>query len=137
MEWVIKWEPKSEEIAQQIDGEIKKRMTAAVQMVKKEAITVLSRAGTGRRYRVPGTKNTWYTASSPGEPPAVVTGDLKRSIDVDVSDDGYEGSVGTEIDYGMMLQFGTQTIRPRPWLDKAFFNKLNEIEAIFSQGWMQ
>jgi len=161
------WAIPPDEIVQRIDDEIKKRMNTAVQMVKKEAESVLSRSGTGRQYLVPGTKNTWYTASSPGEPPAVVTGDLGRSIDTDVSDDGYEGVVGTDVPYGLMLQFGTQggaiitpknkkvlafgvdgervftkvviqgPIRPRPWLDRAFFNKLNEIEAIFSQDWLQ
>jgi phage gpG-like protein len=131
------WAIPPDEIAQQIDDEIKNRMNAAVQMVKKEAEFLLSRQGTGRQYKVPGTKDTWYTASSPGEPPAVVTGDLGRSIDTDVSDDGFEGSVGTSKDYGMMLQFGTKNILPRPWLDVAFINKLEELEAIFSQDWLQ
>jgi phage gpG-like protein len=130
------WWVRPEELIQQIDDSIQKRMTAAVNVVKLEAIQLLSQQGTGRQYRVPGTKDTWYTASSPGMPPAVATGDLKRSIDVDVSDDGFIGEVGTSKDYGMMLQFGTRNILPRPWLDVAFNNSLYQIVNIFSTAWL-
>jgi phage gpG-like protein len=136
-DWTALWWVRPEELIKQIDDTIPKRMEAAVRTVQAEAITLLSQQGTGRQYKVPGTKNTYYTASSPGQPPAVATGDLKRSIDVDVSDDGLIGEVGTEIDYGMMLQFGTRNILARPWLDVAFNNCIYQIVGIFSQDWMQ
>ena len=167
MTWEAKWDKSPDEITELIDVSIKKRMNAAVQAVKLETESVLSRAGTGRRYLVPGTKDAWYTASSPGEPPAVATGFLGQHIDFEVSEDGYEGIVGTHEPYGAILQFGSQggavitpksgkvlafgvdgqrvfakhviqgPIRPRPWLDRAFFNVQDQIEAIFSQDWMQ
>ncbi len=168
MKWEGKWEKSPDEINELIDVTIKQRMTAAVEAVKIETDTVLGRSGTGRRYLVPGTKNAWYTASSPGEPPASATGYLRQHILTEVSSDGYEGVVGTDVPYGAMLQFGTHggavifphdkkkvlafgvdgkrvfakhviqgPIRPRPWLDRAFFNSLEKIEAIFSQDWMQ
>jgi hypothetical protein len=141
MKWEGKWDKAPDELTGLIDVSVKKRMNAAMEAVRKEAFELLSHLGTGRRYRVPGTKNTYYTASSPGQPPAVATNDLKNSLKdmeaINVSDDGTVGEVGTTIDYGAMLQFGTRNILPRPWLDVAFLNKLAEIEAIFSQDWMQ
>ena len=89
MTWEAKWDKSPDEITELIDVSIKKRMNAAVQAVKLETESVLSRAGTGRRYLVPGTKDAWYTASSPGEPPAVATGFLGQHIDFEVSEDGY------------------------------------------------
>jgi len=136
MDWTSLWWVRPEELIQQIDDSIQKRMTAAVNVVKTEAIQLLSQQGTGRQYRVPGTKDTWYTASSPGQPPAVATGDLKWSIDTNVSGDGLIGEVGTDIDHGMMLQFGTRNILPRPWLDVAFNNSLYQIVNIFSTAWL-
>lgn len=136
MDWTSLWWVRPEELIQQIDDTIQKRMITAVNVVKTEAIQLLSQQGTGRQYRVPGTKDTWYTASSPGQPPAVAIGDLKKSIDTNVSDDGFIGEVGTSKDYGMMLQFGTRNILPRPWLDVAFNNSLYQIVNIFSTAWL-
>ncbi|MCK9597501.1 MAG: hypothetical protein M0R06_00595 [Sphaerochaeta sp.] len=137
MDWSTLWWVRPEELIQKIDDTIPKRMEAAVREVQREAITLLSQQGTGRQYKVPGTKSTYYTASSPGQPPAVATGDLKKSVDVDVSGDGLMGEVGTEEEHGMMLQFGTRNILARPWLDVAFNNCIYQIVGIFSQDWMQ
>lgn len=116
-----------------IGQELEKRMVAAVNLVKVNVLNTLQGDRTGRRYKVPGTKDTYYTASAPGEPPASVTGDLRRSIDTDVIIEGPSiiGEVGTDTEYGPMLEYGTIHILPRPWLRPAFELSQEAIEEIF------
>lgn len=112
--------------------ELTMRMEEAVQIVRLNVLEKLSQQGTGRVYKVPGTKNTYYTASAPGEPPAVATGNLKQHIETDVivSADTVEGEVGTEVEYGPMLEFGTMKMLPRPWLRPSFEESDAEIKDI-------
>ncbi len=66
-------------IAQAVDG-IKKALQSSAGMaaleLRNSALDVLSGQRSGRRYLVPGTR-TYYTASAPGEAPAVRTGALR------------------------------------------------------------
>ena len=60
--------------------------------------------------------------SSPGEPPKVVTGTLRSSIDIEISRDnlGVSGFVGVRKgaaeDYGLFLELGTHKMAARPFL---------------------
>jgi len=61
--------------------------------------------------------------SYPGNAPKTQTGVLVNSIYVDVDRTGGQVSgvtVGTDLKYGQYLEFGTKTIKPRPWLVPAF-----------------
>lgn len=58
--------------------------------------------------------------SAPGTPPRRDTGRLRDSLFVRPSADGLSAEVGTELDYGAHLEFGTQTMPARPWLHPAF-----------------
>ena len=55
-----------------------------------------------------------HTASAPGEPPAPDTGNLLNSVVEDIRT--LEGEVGVTAAYGAVLEEGTATSEPRPWL---------------------
>lgn len=90
----------------------------------------------GRPYRVPGTKVT-YTASAPGEAPAVRLGDLRRSINYKIEQEADEviGRIGSELDYGLYLERGTLNIAPRPWLAPTFDRETDNVKRILSEPW--
>ncbi|MFQ5774191.1 MAG: HK97-gp10 family putative phage morphogenesis protein [Kiloniellaceae bacterium] len=58
--------------------------------------------------------------SAPGEPPRKQSGRLRDNIFVRSTDDGLGAEVGTDLDYGAHLEFGTQKMAARPWLLPAF-----------------
>lgn len=74
--------PSLEEIAKTVTTEVQRQMESrsyrAANELRNSALMVLRGQRGGRRYRVPGTKRH-YTASAPGEPPAVRTGTFRNS----------------------------------------------------------
>lgn len=59
-----------------------------------------------------------HRASAPGQPPAVDTGMLRRSMQIDVSrlkERNPRGRVGTNVNYAKGLEYGTRKVRPRPY----------------------
>lgn len=82
---------------------------------------------TGRKYRSTKQRGIYHTASSPGYPPAVDTGDLIRSIVMDVRGSqitDFEVEVGSNITnpknrYPRWLEEGTKFMDARPWLEPA------------------
>lgn len=121
--------PKLESVATQ-------RMYAAANEVRNEVLETLSGNRTGRTYRVPGTQVT-YTASAPGEPPAVQTGQLRNSVTAVVETEGksVKGIVGTELMKGLWLEKGTRKMAPRPWLEPSFDKSLERVKEILSRRW--
>ena len=86
----------------------------------------LAGSRSGVRYRVPGT-NTFYTASKPGEMPAVRTGELRSSYTLSPdtpSSIGQQVHIGSPLKKAVWLEKGTKTkdgkwhIEPRPHLRK-------------------
>lgn len=65
--------------------------------------------------------NIAHHPSLPGNAPAPDTGNLRQSIHYTVEGDGKEtiGRVGTDVEYGKHLEFGTSRMAPRPWLKPA------------------
>ena len=59
-------------------------------------------------------KSIAHHPSFPGNPPAPDTGTLKNSIHYNIGD--CEGNIGTNLDYGLYLETGTERMAPRPWL---------------------
>lgn len=80
----------------------------------------------GRKYRRPG--GNWHQASTPGDAPAIDTGNLVNSIQVEMKSD-IEGVVSTGTDYAPYLEYGTAHMKKRPFMlpaaEKAWpaFNK--------------
>jgi hypothetical protein len=125
------------EAIRKIDETASDRMNTAVNEVLNKTLDTLSGTRHGRIYNVPGTHKS-YTASAPGEPPAQATGTLRQSIR-----GGLEtlmgkklvGFVGTDKDYGRMLEYGTSRITARPWLRKSFEESEGKVKEIFTRLW--
>ena len=87
---------------------------------------------TGNRYRKTKNKNIYHIASSPGHAPAVDTGDLLKSIKMDVRLSEVEvGSnlTGKKGKYPIFLEFGTKNMDARPWLKPAFEDGKREFRS--------
>jgi HK97 gp10 family phage protein len=116
----------------------KERLTKACLAVQKVAFEKLASPGKGRWYRVPGTKRR-YQASEPGDPPAIRTGVLRKTLHYAIAEtDGeMEGMVGSSQKYAPMLEFGTSTMSPRPWLRPSFEEAGVSVKAIMSTRWIE
>ncbi|MBA7569926.1 hypothetical protein ES708_11668 [subsurface metagenome] len=156
----------TEKVVRKIEDTASKKMAEAVNVVRNTVLETLSGSRSGRTYRVPGTKRT-YTASSPGKPPAQATGRLRQSIKTSVGGEGRTviGKVGTTLDYGKYLEFGTRggavirprtakvlaffvdgqdvfatqviqgPIAPRPWLKPSFEKAVPKVKNILGKKW--
>jgi phage gpG-like protein len=111
-------------------------------------VTKLSGQRTGRIYPVPGTGDRdagtaprYYQASAPGEPPASMLGNLRKSIaftDPERVGDEMRSAVGVDgkaIPYAARLEFGGRGerggyIAPRPYLRSTFLEQEQAVEDI-------
>lgn len=74
-----------------------------------------------------------YQASAPGEPPASRTGRLRQSFFMTLAmldESTYEVVVRTNVFYADDLEYGSESIDPRPFVEPALQKKLPEIVAI-------
>ena len=87
------------------------------------------------------TSKTYYTynkskahhPSVEGNPPAVDTGTLRRSITYQVDENKLEGEVGSVITnppYGAYLELGTSRMKPRKWLQPAIDRNIGELKQM-------
>jgi HK97 gp10 family phage protein len=118
-------------------------MKTSAALVEREAKLSMPKQGAGRTvggkwvegasYRRHGKK---HLASSPGEPPAVDTGDLKKSVHHEVIQRGDEvvGFVGSDLPYALPLETGTKNMEPRPFLRPALRNTGQQVEQIFKEA---
>lgn len=109
---------------------------AAAEHLQGELQKTLRRGGrSGETYRVqPGSSRT-YTASAPGEPPAVRTGRLASSITL--TPNGLRRIlVGSPLVYARHLEFGTKHMRPRPWFRKTAREQRQAIKRILNSPLM-
>jgi len=75
--------------------------------------------------------NPTAVPSVPGEPPHKRWGTLGRSIEFETfrTADAFVGRVGTNLKYGLYLEIGTRTMRPRPYLRPAIDSQRSQIIA--------
>ncbi|MEA4922156.1 MAG: hypothetical protein VB031_02175 [Eubacteriaceae bacterium] len=132
-------------LSSEINAEVKNRTYRAGQALRTELLdNVLTGSRSGRTYRLPNTRAR-YTASAPGEPPAIRTGAYRGSFTVKSEGGGsetggtYHAIVGSELrvknghllsDY---LENGNSRIAPRPHLSKALEAARPEIIRIFNE----
>lgn len=81
------------------------------QLLRNEILETLSRPGTGRRYGR-------HVASAPGQAPAVDQGQLRQSITA-LKVEPFRWRVGTNVEYALYLEFGSQRVAPRPFIRPA------------------
>lgn len=107
------------------------RAIDAATMVKNHAIAEMAKPKSGIEYRVPGT-NVTYTASAPGEYPAIASGQLSQNISVSSQVDvlGVAGLINVTVAHGAILEAGL-----RPWLSRAADEKAEEVRKLFEAPW--
>lgn len=131
----------ADEAVEHIKHEMERRSYLVANELRNSALEVLRGQRSGRRYKVPGTRRK-YTASAPGEPPAVRTGAFRLSwqptasvvygsyisrIESDLPTDN-----GSHI-LGDILEEGTSRMAPRPYKDLILEKAEPEIEKIYSE----
>lgn len=75
-------------------------------------------------------------ASRPGDPPAPDTGALRRSLANEVyrKGDGYTGVVSANKQYAAPLEFGTEKMKPRPFMALLLGKHKAALLAAFFRG---
>ena len=144
-----------EEITESIKRQMEARSYKAANELRNASLNVLRGQRHGRRYKVPGTyrrqrdktdgkmKNgRYYTASAPGEPPAVRTGLFRihwqpTSL---VEDGRYTSRIesNTMTDNGKyllgeILEEGTSRMAPRPYQDRILEKAEKNIVRIYAE----
>lgn len=70
-----------------------------------------------------------HKASAPGEYPQTDTGRLVSSVAIEpATANVLVGRVGTNLEYGPWLEFGTRNMAPRPWLNPSFEKAKVDVE---------
>lgn len=114
----------------------------------KVAISLTSASGEEKRDAKGRFAKRGSTHSAPGEPPFLVSGDLRRSIQVEGPIPAGAGSwsamVGPTVIYGRIQELGGQTGRghsvtlpPRPYVAPTLAKSLPMIREIHRQAWKE
>lgn len=144
-----------EDAGNSVRAQIERRSFLVANELRNSALMVLRGQRSGRRYKVPGTyrrqrdktdgrmKNgRYYTASAPGEPPAVRTGAFRLSWQASAysmfgsyisrieSDIRTENGVYT---LGEILEEGTSRMAPRPYQDEILDRTKPDILRIYNE----
>jgi len=126
-----------------IQKEVAQRTYRASNELRNASLFILRGERSGRVYRVPNTKQH-YTASAPGEPPAVRTGVFRLSwgthIHVEQNGKHYRAVSAIESKeragghlLGEMLENGTSKMAPRPYKQKIIDRALPKIKEIYKK----
>ena len=120
--------------------QMKRNSVLAATQLRNTALEVLAGSRSGRKYRVPGTKK-YYTASAPGQPPAVRTGSFRNSWKPSAFQSGeqyisrIESSLQTDHGgylLGEILENGTSRMAARPYAEKIKQQAMPHIIQIYS-----
>lgn len=154
--------PSLESIADMVNADVRQQLKSrtyrASNELRNSALLVLRGQRSGRRYKVPGTyrkqrdkvtgkmkKGRYYTASAPGEPPAVRTGNFRNSWQV--SQTAVREMFGSYIariesdattdngrhNLGEILENGTKRMAPRPHHDRILQHAEKKIVRIYEE----
>lgn len=123
-------------------GAISARMEAATQRATREVLHLIERR-TKQRLAEKSHKRGTPTPSGAGEPPALITGNLRRSISVSGPEPMglgvWGGKVGPTAIYGRVQELGGTTARgtlpARPYLRPSLEELLPEIAEIYRAAW--
>ena len=121
-----------DEIIKEIDKAKYEKLLAASEFARNRLVEKLGGNRSGREYRVPGTSVT-YTASAPGEAPASRTGQLRGSIEYEITTN--KAMIGTPLEYGLHLEKGTLNMSPRTWLKPTLSENQKDIQDILGSEW--
>lgn len=129
------------EYVKHIESQLEGRAYRGANELRNAALLVLRGQGGGRSYRVPGTKRR-YTASAPGQPPAVRTGSLRNSWQPSAHAvmGSYISRVRSDVrtDNGQynlsdLLENGTSKMAPRPHHDRILEKAEGPVTRIYEE----
>jgi HK97 gp10 family phage protein len=140
----IKWYGK--QVIQKLNAELFVNIERAARHFESELKDTLSQPGSGRKYKrkkgrgqyVRGAKKgqdkvgMYHVASAPGEPPAADMGFLRRSVFINIYRNELKARIGVRTKYVRHLEFGTKTMRPRPYLHPTFRKNKKYLTAIIA-----
>lgn len=119
----------------QVETDIGKALAESCALVQSTAIKSMRDTITDpNRAYYTHNKSIPHHPSIAGNPPAVDTGTLRRSITYKVDEKEMVGYVGSTIlnpPYGAYLEYGTSRMKPRPWLRPALEKSLPKIKELF------
>ena len=122
----------SSKVVNQVNAELPARAAAASQKLRNASLLVLRGKRSGKQYKKPSGKP--YTASAPGEPPAVRTGTLRRNWrPVQHGANHQNPAIETNVPYTGYLEQGTSKMAPRPFEQKIIEKAKPKVEAIYAQ----
>ena len=123
----------SSQVLNQVNAELPARAASASQSLRNASLEILRGQRGGRTYRKPG--GGVYTASAPGEPPAVRSGRLRGSWrPVQFGASHQNPDIESNVPYTGYMENGTPggMIAPRPFAEKIVEKARPEVEAIYS-----
>ena len=131
-----------DQICNSILQQMQSRAVRVANEMRNAELEVLSGSGGGRRYRVPGTR-VYYTASAPGQVPAVRTGAFRRSWEPNAVMTGKVAVSKLESSHtvngyvlGSLLEDGTSKMAPRPHQEKILERAKPQAVAIYSEPYV-
>lgn len=133
--------PEIDKLVDQINFEAKSRAFRAANELRNSALTVLRGQRSGRVYKRPFSSSK-YTASAPGEPPAVRSGDLRRRWRQKTASEStgkgltVKPAITTDVKYAPWLDEGTDRMAPRPFEDPIIEDAKPKIKAIYSEPYL-
>lgn len=107
-----------------------------LEALRAKALTLNDSIGQEIAHTVAGIIAANWSGHSPaaaGDPPAVVTGQLAASVEVQPAEGGY--SVGSHLPYAAELEYGTSRMAARPWLRPAVEATRLMIPAMVRRWW--
>lgn len=133
---------KVDKILKDVNQQVISRATRAVNAIRNAELEVLSGQRSGKVYRKPHTKRSVWTASAPGEPPAVRTGNLRTRwsgrIESGTSSEGVQVKAVLESrsPYAGYLENGTRKMASRPFVDRITETAMPEIAEIYNEPYV-
>ena len=117
------------QIVQEINAAARSRATRGTNILRNAALEVLGHDGSGRVYK------NGHVASSPGQPPAPDTGNLRRNWQQQTLVTGNVRilmQIKSQVFYHDFLEHGTRKMAPRPFHDRIKNKARPQIAALFA-----
>ena len=124
-----------DEFYNDLEKQLARNLEASAIYLKGKVKEALNRSQ-GRK-KSQGKKGIHYKGldpSKPGEEPKKVVGFLQRSIAHEVSDDGKEAYVGSNLPQSLYLELGTSKMAARPFLRSTLLKEQDAIGKIVATG---
>lgn len=124
------------QMVREVETKAKASAVRASNELRNSALFVLKGQRSGKRYKKPHTKRAYYTASAPGESPAVRTGMLRMSWGMKAVGDGkgtYTAGIYSDVPYAEELENGNLRIKQRPYRQQIIERAKPKVTAIFKE----